>query len=321
MRHRPKPCRLGSGEAMTTIIYQGKDITKDVDVKQCLLTDRAGGGADTAKLTFADGEKIWAKWQPKRGDTVEVKTEYFGTGILYVDNPILANGVFTVDALSVPLSAKRPKTRIWRDVQLSQLLKDVASGCGLTVAAYGINDFTYAAISQFCETDIAFAERICLREGYAVKVTGNKLTVYDERQQEKTSPGVTVSLSDVFPDYSFEAGGALYSSLKVVGANSGELIEYTAADSDIAGNAGKRAEFVANVGEAERWSKGYLRAANKYKTFARLRTQYITKIAAGSTLGISGFGYFDGSYFADCVTYDTVNSQTHLTIRKPIANY
>lgn len=306
---------------MTQIYYAGKDISDYTDVKKCLLSDRAGGKADNVSIMFPDSEKIWGKWGPKKGDTLRVKTETYDTGLMYVDSFNQGAGVFTLEAISTPLGAKQPHTRIWRDIRLSAIAQDIASAYGLSVSTYDFADYTYKAISQINEADIGFLNRLCIREGDALKISNGKLIIFGEKAFEAKDSGITITADDVIMPYDFRVSDAVLSSYTVlyVPPMQSAPISYTATDSKISGGSGRRLEMLSSVGEAQRWAKNYLRAANKNHITAWLPMKYITIIAAGSVVTIEGFGAFDGKYYVFAATYDTVNNKTYLGIRQTLS--
>ena len=307
---------------MTQILYAGADITKDVDVKKCLLCDNAGGSADDVSIVFPDSEKIWGKWNPKKGDSLVVKAGDYSTGTVFVDSVSQSAGIFTLNAISTPLSAKQPKTRIWRDVKLSEIISDIASGNGLTVSSYGLKDYTYKAIAQANQADIEFLNGICAREGYCCKVADRRLVVFDERAMEAIAATIELAPDLIYPEYSFDISDNTLSSFKVLFHPYGkELLTYTTTDPSIIGGAGRKIEYLSNIGEAERWSKGYLRSANKYRVTAWLQMKSITSIAAGSVVTIKNFGAFDGKYYVYKVSQDTVTNKSFLYIRQTISAY
>lgn len=303
----------------TKIIYAGTDISDMVNIKSCVIRDHAGGRADSVDLSMADGKGLWRKWAPKRGDTLQVITDHFDTGKMYLDNPGLIPGSFSLEAISVPLSMKKQKNRIWRDVRLSEVIRDIATGCGMPVSSFGVQERSYKCVTQINETDISFLNRVLSREGYAEKITGGGIVVFDERSMEKTAPKVTITPADVYPSYCFESGYELVESLSVVHAPAfGAKITGTARDGTIIGGFRRVVEYVSDQAEAVRFANGYLRARNKEKVTGYLPLQYITQIAAGSTLAVKGFGMYDGDYFVACVEYDTVRQITTAVIRKPL---
>lgn len=307
---------------MTQLIYNGKDITDLVDIRECILHDCAGDGADDASISFPDPEKKWSKWNPASGDTVVVNSGDFSSGLMYVDRVEQSSGIFTINVISTPLSAKRPKTRIWRNVRLSEIIADIAANNSLKLETYNIEDYTYQVISQINRSDIDFLNAVCIREGYSCKVTDNSIVIFSEKHMESLDSSIILTPEDVNPEYEFHISDSLFQSFTVLyNIPFGDTLSYMATDNDIIGPTGHKIELLNTIAEAERWSKGYLRYTNKYRVTAYVPLEQKTDIAAGSTLNISDFGSFDGKYYVYRVTQDTVNNKTYLYLRQTITKY
>ena len=189
---------------MIQFFYQGVDMMEEnVKLNACVMHDRAGGEADGLTAVFPDPSGLWADWNPQRGDRVRMVDGDFDSGVLYVDDPQFSGGFFRVEAVSVPPTIRQPRTKVWRDVRLSEIISDMAGQAGLSFQTYDMQDYHYNAISQHGETDMAFLARICLREGYAVKVTGETLVVFSEQALENAAPQATVDVTQTAPERDF----------------------------------------------------------------------------------------------------------------------
>jgi len=305
---------------MTQLFYNNIDITNKIDIKKCVLHDYAGNGADDAEIVFPDSEKLWGKWNPQRGDSIVIKSESYSTGLMYLDSIVKSAGIFTLKAISTPISAKKTKNRIWRNIKFSEIISDIAKNNSLEFETYGITEYTYSALSQCGQTDIGFLNDICIREGYCCKVTNGKLIVFSEAYMESQLSKITITSDDLYPEYDFQLSDDVFQNFTVLYYGS-ELITYTANDNTIVGGSDRRIEYLTNVGEAERWSKGYLRNKNKYRKTAWLPIKYLADVAAASVITIDGFSNFDGKYYIYKITHDTVNNRSYLLVRQTIEKY
>ena len=293
-----------------------------MQLNACVMRDRAGGEADGLSAVFADPQGLWVSWGAKRGDTVRLVDGNFDSGDLYVDDPQASGGYFKLEAVSVPPQIRRPRTKIWRDVRLSEIISDVSARAGVGQQVYDIEDYYYAAISQRAETDMAFLARICMREGYAVKVTGKTLVVYSEQAMEATPPTASVFKEQVAPAFDFYAGTGLLSTAQVrcYSISVKRMISQTASDSSVVGGERIINEICTTDGEAQRWAYGYLRAANKNARIGRIQLLQQSNYAAGSTVNLEGFDTANnGAWFVYGVDQDAVNARTTLLLRRPLA--
>lgn len=303
-------------------LYNSVDIIDKVKPSTMFVNDYAGGEADELIVAFPNA-KLWATWKPKTGDTVQLIDGSFDSGILYIDNPQIQNDICRLEAVSVPLLAIKPRTKIWRDVRLTNIISDCASRAGLSFQTYGIADYTYTAISQNSESDFAFLKRICTREGYAVKVSNNILIVFSEKYMENQPSGMTINKKQVAPAYTFKNGLNLLSRVRVCHYNvtKKQSIDQTATDTSIIGGEMKINELCSDSGEALRFAYGYLRNANKNSKIGCVQLLQQTELAAGSVVTLEDFeGENNGNWFVYKVTQDAVNAKTTLYLRRPL-NY
>lgn len=307
---------------MMQFFYENVDVLQEgTKLNACVMHDRAGGEADGLTAVFADPTGKWATWNPQRGDRVRLVDGDFDSGVLYVDDPRISGGFFRLEAVSVPPTIRQPRTKVWRDVRLSEIISDMAGQAELAFQTYSIQDYHYNAISQRAETDMAFLARVCLREGYAVKVTDGALVVFSEQALESASPQATVDRTQTAPEQDFQAGVGLLSSSQVRYFNIQESrqISQTVTDPAITGGASRRNEYCSTDGEAQRWAYGYLRAANKRAHTGRIQLLQQSAFAAGSTVNLTGFsGENNGAWFVYGVDQDAVNARTTLLLRRPL---
>ena len=298
-------------EDKTQLFYNDVDIYEDVDIHKCLIHDRAGGKADNVELIFPDDDKIWDKWKPQKGDTVRIKTGFYDTGKMYVDEIIPKSGTFEINAISIPLNTKEKKTRIWRDVQLFQVANDCASELGLTLKTYYVENYTYKTVSQVNETGLEFLVKICKREGYSVKICDGALILFSEKEMESVTTSAQITPDDVYAGYEFITSNDTAKAVTVSFQPSrGDMIKATAEDPSVDGGAIKINEFMTSQQEAERWSKGYLRNKNKSFKTAYIPMKYFTEVAGGSTISVEGFGSYDGTYFIDHLVLNVMIKKT-----------
>jgi hypothetical protein len=173
------------------------------------------------------------------------------------------------------------------------------------------------------ETNLALLNRLCIREGYSLKITNGKAIIYDERKQETSSPVKSIYPYDLVSKYVFKSvTESLKSSCNIrYFLSSGELIEFNFETQGYLGGALNITERVNSQAEAERFAKGYLRDINKYETIGNIIIKLNTGIAAGNVIKISGIGYFEGSYFVDRIIHNLTKNLSILRLRKPLEGY
>ena len=69
------------------ILIDGKDISDFVTVSSCIHEDRVSGRSDALSISFnddTDSETNWRDWNLDKGTEIEVRTDQFRSGIMYV---------------------------------------------------------------------------------------------------------------------------------------------------------------------------------------------------------------------------------------------
>ena len=300
----------------TSIIYNGVDITNDVHIIACTLTDSNGGKQDYCSVTFANGGKIWNEWQPQNNDVVIAKNGYSSSGEMYVNDIQSQGGTFTLILLSTKTDAKQKKTKIWRKVKLSEVINDVSANTGLKVQKIGFTDYFYNSLSQTDETDINFLNRICDLEGYKVKVYDGCIVVFDEKLLMNEDASGTVKPDDVI-SYSFDNGDLLKSvTVKFYDVITGDLISYKATNDKINGGSITNVIRVDNQAQAERYAKNILFNNNKMAVCGSLTIKYADEFATGSVILLEDFKGYNGKYYVYESIFDMANDNCILKIIK-----
>lgn len=306
------------------MIYQGVDITKNVEVLKCNIDDNAGGSADSIELNFADNQKLWSKWRPAKGESLEVIEEKFNTGTMYVDHLEQRRGIFIMKALSIPQNAKTPRTQSWENVRFIEFASEIANRYGFKLETYNIENYHYESVHQIDQTDFEFLSFRCLLEGYVLKVNEQKLIIYDEEYFEHQIPVKTIYGGDFDGDFNFKSiSTGLFSecSLKYT-HKTGLVINSTFRPPiTLSGPVLKKSILVSSQAEANRFTKNFLREANKGEYIGRFSINFGNDIAAGSVIRIVGVGIADGNYFVYKATHSIVNKKTTLLVRRPLEGY
>ncbi len=135
-----------------SIVYEGKNITKDVApyLLNFTYTDNATGKADDISFTLEDRERLWVDaWCPTKGDKVRCsiivhdwdnpnQTQSLPCGTFEVDQ-IECSGPpnqITIKAISTLVSKpmrQEQHTQAWENVKLSTIAGDIAAKNSLSL--------------------------------------------------------------------------------------------------------------------------------------------------------------------------------------------
>lgn len=302
------------------VVYAGRDITREVepDLLSLVYNDNDGGKADDVTIKLKNNHGRWTReWLPARGDKIDVTISTdsgfdLPCGRFTIDE-LEASGppsVFEIKGASVPSNtdiARRKKSRAWENVRLSEIVQDVAGAGDLAVLYLIDDDPLYDRRDQRSESDLEFLQRICADEGFKVKCTDDQLVVYDQIKQEQADPVTAITLGEsLVKSWRFVAQS--YSSYQkcIVEYRSpgGEFLSYTyTLEGAPAGKTLKLKKRVESKAEAERFARAELHRANLKEVAGSLEMVGDTRLVAGSTVALDGFGGFDGIYFITKATH------------------
>lgn len=299
------------------IIVDGIDVTERLEILNDTLyvTDRAGAQADNIKMMINSMSDL----QISKGQSITVKFGGFTSGKMTVDkiSPTTKNAL--VEAVSTSTRAKKRRSKHYMKVRFFDVINDVALETGFSVFYTGaVENRYYENISRWFETPLAFLNRLCVREGYGLKVDDNRIIVYDKDSAEAEKSVLTITQDSTIDNIvKFQETSCVTEAVKVqyFDLKIGKKIEYTTGI-DEAGEQTVITEYVQDLAEAERFSKGYSREKNKNCITALALIPINTDIAATSNIDFKGFGRYDGKYSIEEITHCPTNEQTKITARK-----
>ena len=304
------------------LIYEGVNIWPSVSVNACVHEMQANGRSDSLVIRFNDTKSLWDKWKPVKGETVELVEGPARTGKMFVSGIEPENGLYTLRAMSMPLSGENINNKSWEAVGFLQLGQEIATRHGLGFAYYGVKDQTYPYLSQNGLADFEFYLQRCQLEGCGMLIFDGKLVVYNEQYMEGLQPTATLEIGadGVFEYYDNSAlsyGSAEVSSGKYKGtfkAPNGNTSRVLRPRNPI--NCTSNAEAI-------RYAKGLLRAANKDSYAGTIKRSLLVGYAAASLINIktAKASSWNGSVFVTKARHDYIKGETKLFFRKPLEGY
>lgn len=311
------------------LVYEGADISRDIApfLINLTYTDNAHGQDDDLQLTLEDREGLWrGDWFPTRGDRIQAtlvsknwnapnETIRFPCGTFEVDE-IECSGPPTqvkIKAVSTPVtkSPKREKvTKAWEEIKLGEMAGEIAGKHGLSLVWESPEDPFFERKDQVEQDDLSFLKSLCEDAGLAVKTTDEQLVVFSEEEYERKPPVRTIAFGlERMSSYRLRAKTAgTYKAAKVQyhDAVKSETFEvYTAEGKQI----GKTEEVlkvnqkVDSIDEAQRLGKKKLYDANKREMSGSFALMGDFGFVGGATVGLKGWGKFDGTWFIEKATH------------------
>lgn len=236
--------------AEVEVSYTGIDITSSVrkDLLNFSYTDNASGESDSISITLKDDHKKWVgPWFPDKGDVLEAEiitknwrrdndTQSLPCGLFYIDQPEYSGppDSLTINAVSSPLNGNFKnvqRSRTWKNISLRQIANDIAYRAKMGLQYIGKTNPTFKEKEQSETPDATFLAELCEEEGLGMKVTDDKIIIFDEEEFEK-KPSVTTyhRTNNRVKDYRFQSSlentGYDGCNVKYQDPKTGKMVEY-----------------------------------------------------------------------------------------------
>ena len=321
------------------LIYEGADISRDI--APYLLSfdydDKAGGEADDLQLALEDTEGNWRDpWYPEKGDRIEAsivthnwsgpdESQSLFCGSFEIDEVEIAEPPMTVSvkAVSAPRSTSlrdQAKTKGWEDYTLSRIAQEIAGNGGLSLEYLTSKDPQYDRTDQIAVPDLKYLLGLCTDAALALKVTDEKIVVYDEEEYEGKPPVTTLKRGDMRikgMNIKTKMAGT-FKAAKVKYSDSAEDVTHISlVEDDSAPDNGQTMETnqrVKSEGEAEALAKGRLHQANKKEVTGSFTLAGDLGLVGGVTVAVEGYGKFDGDYFVESAKHSYGDSGYTTTV-------
>ena len=130
-------------------------------------------------------------------------TETLACGTFEIDGVTLdysdAGSTTTISGISVPLQStirREKKSRGWEDLTFRQIALDIATTGDLSLMYELDIDPHISRADQRCQSDLEFLQEWGKKFGATVKITNNRLIIFDEAKYEQRPPVCTFKLGD-----------------------------------------------------------------------------------------------------------------------------
>ena len=299
---------------MTQVLYEGKEISRDIEILSLEVQDSCGDQLDAIRLECGDSEGQWSDWGPKMGDALEVRQDGYSSGRMWIDQIRQEEGRFLLGAVSLPPQARAPKTKSWENVTLGALAAEIAGLYGLELKLYGVTPYSYKRVDQASRKDFAFLRERARLEGCSIKLSDGALALYADAYMEAPSP-TRIWGPRVFsrPPRFGDSAGRTYGGCRVSwGTVSGE-----ARDPAAIGPVLPVTNLpVSSQGEAQRFAQNLLRDANKRAASGTLYLPLDVGTAGGNVIQVSGCGLGDGLWFVELARHDFSGAESVFQVHR-----
>lgn len=194
------------------ILYQGKDITKDLapSLLSFSFTDNAKGSADDISITLEDRSGTWLHdWTPSKGDVITAsiihtsgtKTQSLPCGSFSIDQieysyPPAVLAIKAVSSSVKKTASQVKKTCAWENITLREICSSIAAGNNLALMMDTSADFFFERLDQTQQSDLDFLRELCADHGQAVKIQEGRIIIYDLEEYEAKAPVLTLAIDD-----------------------------------------------------------------------------------------------------------------------------
>lgn len=192
----------------------GTDVTEDVvpDLLSFTYEDQETGRADGIRLLLKDETGRWAgSWKPQGGEIIDAylaagdvtgqEREEIFCGRFYADLLRVSGAprTFELQAISIPLNQpirRRLITKAWESRTLKGIAQEIADSVGMQLFYDVQEDPQYDRRDQKQESNLSFLNRLCEDEGFSLKVTDDRIVIFDQASYEKKEPIKTIVLGE-----------------------------------------------------------------------------------------------------------------------------
>ena len=299
------------------IIYEGTDISGYVIPSGCTHKNVSHGKADVLEIVFRR-PSAWHRWQPETDDTIQVNSENYETGVLYVNTLVPEGDQYRLIATSLPSNAARKAWDSYRNMDLKAILHRMATECGMEDKLFGTDGTEkYDYLQRENEGCAGFLERLCGWEGIALKAyNGAFRGIGVQYAQERPAVrGWTLDAEQEGVRYVHQPGKK-WTAVTV----RSPWAEVTAKDEDAEKGyqqiiTGLPAMDAATAG---RWARGILLMHNREADRLRIQTKFDPGASAMKKAEINGNTGAVGDWLIDEVEHDLYNGTSTINLLRVV---
>lgn len=297
------------------LIYQGKDITKYVRIRSCVMRDTSGERCDSLKIQF-ENAGTWYRWGPEEDDEIRVTHNGYDSGILYLNTVIPKDGRYSILASSLPCKARRKENRSFSGKSIEQILRACAAGSGMDFKLYGIDGSAVIPyIQQEDESAAAFLHRLLTLEGAALKCVNGKYAAIGILYAQKQQAGQKLEITAKQRSSDYQRSGETVKILTIRTPYAASAAE----DKAVPNNHSRivRNDLPArNNVQAGRWARGTLLDINRKCESLRVESGFNSGFTAMTRVDVTGGTDADGAWLIKEAEHDFINLTSRVVMHR-----
>lgn len=191
------------------VIFNKVDISDEIahSISSLNYTDNSKNAIDDLEIELENLDYRWLKeWYPDENaqllvgihEELENETNFLDLGTFYVDEPTFENQKLTLKCLALPLDQNirdQKNSVAWERVTLKELVMQIANKHEMNAEIYAENVF-FERLDQNKETDLAFINRVVKEIGLNMKVSDDKIIIFDDEEMEKNDTIEVFNIKD-----------------------------------------------------------------------------------------------------------------------------
>lgn len=191
------------------VIFNKVDISDEIahSISSLNYTDNSKNAIDDLEIELENLDYRWLKeWYPDENaqllvgihKELENETNFLDLGTFYVDEPTFEDQKLTLKCLALPLDQNirdQKNSVAWEKVTLKELVMQIANKHEMNAELYAENVF-FERLDQNKETDLAFINRVVKEIGLNMKVSDDKIIIFDDEEMEKNDTIEVFNIKD-----------------------------------------------------------------------------------------------------------------------------
>ena len=191
------------------VIFNKVDISDEIahSISSLNYTDNSKNAIDDLEIELENLDYRWLKeWYPDENaqllvgihEELETETNFLDLGTFYVDEPTFEDHKITLKCLALPLDQNirdQKNSVAWERVTLKELVMQIANKHEMNAELYAENVF-FERLDQNKETDLAFINRVVKEIGLNMKVSDDKIIIFDDEEMEKNDTIEVFNIKD-----------------------------------------------------------------------------------------------------------------------------
>ena len=191
------------------VIFNKVDISEEVahSISSLNYTDNSKNAIDDLEIELENLDYRWLKeWYPDENaqllvgihEELENETNFLDLGTFYVDEPTFEDQKLTLKCLALPLDQNirdQKNSVAWERVTLKELVMQIANKHEMNAELYAENVF-FERLDQNKETDLAFINQVVKEIGLNMKVSDDKIIIFDDEEMEKNDTIEVFNIKD-----------------------------------------------------------------------------------------------------------------------------